>query len=291
MSWHEKRIANSPQVYKSGKNMVKLAVLEGYMRVLSWNVNGIRAVEKRGFLQWVREDSPDLLCLQETKASPDQLSGDLLKPLDKRDKPYFSYWASAKRKGYSGTAIYSRQKPDALRFMELEEFDDEGRVLQADYKDLTVICAYFPNSQDAGARLSYKLGFCDAILKLCGKIVARGRHILLCGDYNIAHTPIDLARPRENEGNAGYLPEERAWMDDFTAAGYIDTFRHFHPGEEGHYSWWSYRAGARARNVGWRIDYHCVDPAFMPRIQSSIIRPDIQGSDHCPVQIEVRDGK
>jgi exodeoxyribonuclease-3 len=257
------------------------------MRIVSWNVNGIRAVEKRGFVQWVRDEAADVLCIQETKAAPDQLSEDLLRPKDKGGKPYFSYWASAQRKGYSGTAIYSKTEPREVKPMGLGALDDEGRVLQADFGGFVLICAYFPNSQDAGARLGYKLDFCAAMLELCNSLVARGRHLVLCGDYNIAHTPIDLARPRENEGNAGYLPEERAWMDTFTAAGYTDTFRHFHPGEEGHYSWWSYRAGARERNVGWRIDYHCVDGAFMPQIRRSVIRPDVQGSDHCPVEIEV----
>jgi exodeoxyribonuclease-3 len=163
-------------------------------------------------------------------------------------------------------------------------------VLQADFKDFTLISAYFPNSQDGGARLPYKLAFCDAMMEMSRKFVEKGRHFVLCGDYNIAHTPIDLARPRENEGNAGYLPEERAWMDAYTAAGFTDTFRHFHPGEAGHYSWWSYRAGVRARNVGWRIDYHCVDRAFLPRVKRAIIRPEVTGSDHCPVEIELSGG-
>jgi exodeoxyribonuclease-3 len=274
------------------------------MRILSWNVNGIRAVEKRGFVSWVREESPDILCLQETKANPGQLSPELLSPRDKAGAPYFSYWASAKRAGYSGVAIYSRTEPLELKFLGVPEFDDEGRVLEAVFKDFTLISAYFPNSQDAGARLGYKLAFCEAILKHCDSLTAggnakgaargaasgkaSGRHVVLCGDYNIAHTPIDLARPKENEGNAGYLPEERAWMDVFTAAGYVDTFRHFHAGQGGHYSWWSYRAGARERNVGWRIDYHCVDRAFLPQVKSSVIRPDVLGSDHCPVQIELK---
>ncbi|GHV81794.1 exodeoxyribonuclease III [Spirochaetia bacterium] len=255
------------------------------MRLVSWNVNGIRAVEKRGFAQWVTNDSPDILCLQETKAEPGQLSEDLLRPRDANGAPYHAYWASAKKKGYSGTAIYSKKEPVEVKSMGVAAFDDEGRVLQADFKDFVLICAYFPNSQDAGARLGYKLDFCAAMLELCNSLVNKGRHLVLCGDYNIAHTPIDLARPKENEGNAGYLPEERAWMDSFTAAGYADTFRHFHPGEGGHYSWWSYRMNARERNVGWRIDYHCVDAAFLPKVKSSIIRPDVQGSDHCPVEI------
>ncbi|MDR0688817.1 MAG: exodeoxyribonuclease III [Spirochaetaceae bacterium] len=258
------------------------------MRVLSWNVNGIRAVERRGFVSWLRDESPDVLCVQETKARPEQLIPDLISPQDNRGGVYTSYWASAKKAGYSGVAIYSKIHPVEVKPLGIAEFDDEGRVLQAEFKDFTLINAYFPNSQDAGARLGYKLAFCDAILKLCNTLVSQGRHLVLCGDYNIAHTPIDLARPKENEGNAGYLPEERAWMDTFIGAGYVDTFRHFHAGEGGHYSWWSYRMSARERNVGWRIDYHCVDPGFMPRVKSSIIRPEVVGADHCPVQIELK---
>ncbi|MCL2479133.1 MAG: exodeoxyribonuclease III, partial [Treponema sp.] len=152
----------------------------------------------------------------------------------------------------------------------------------------TVISAYFPNSQEGGKRLDYKLAFCAAMLKICKKFVKDGKHFILAGDYNIAHTPIDLARPKENEGNAGYLPEERAWMDSFTGAGFTDTFRHFHPGEGGHYSWWSYRMNSREKNVGWRIDYECVDSAFMPRIKSAAIRPEVFGSDHCPVELDLQ---
>jgi exodeoxyribonuclease-3 len=256
------------------------------MRILSWNVNGIRAVETRGFSSWLARENPDILCLNETKAEPAQLSPTLASP-QAGGKPYYSYWASAKKKGYSGVAIFSKLEPNEVRFMGKDEFDNEGRTLVADYDDFTLIAAYFPNSQDAGKRLDYKLDFCAAMLRLCNALVKKGRHILLCGDYNIAHTPIDLARPKENEGNAGYLPEERAWMDKFTKAGYVDTFRHFHPGETGHYSWWSYRTGARERNVGWRIDYHCVDRDFLPKVKSSVILPDVTGSDHCPVEIEL----
>ena len=257
-------------------------------RILSWNVNGIRAVEKRGFVSWMENEGADAICIQETKARPDQLSKELLEIRDKKGKPYHAYWASAKKAGYAGVAIYTRHEPLNVTPLGLAEFDDEGRVLQAEYKDFTLISAYFPNSQDAGKRLDYKLKFCDAIFKLCGKYRRQNRHFVLSGDYNIAHTPIDLARPKENEGNAGYLPEERAWMDTFTGAGFVDTFRHFHPGETGHYSWWSYRANSRERNVGWRIDYHCTDPEFLPAVESSTILPHVFGSDHCPVEIKVK---
>lgn len=258
------------------------------MRIVSWNVNGIRAVEKKGFPAWLAKEAPDMLCLQETKANPGQLSADLLEAADAQGRPYKAYWASAKRPGYSGVAIYTREEPRDVRPLGVSEFDDEGRVLMADYDAFTLISAYFPNSQDAGARLPYKLDFCAAMLEACKKLVASGRHLVLCGDYNIAHTAIDLARPKDNEENPGYLPEERAWMDTFTASGFVDTFRAFHPGEGGHYSWWSYRMRAREKNIGWRIDYHCVDEGFRNSVQSSIIRPDVEGSDHCPVEIEIK---
>ena len=254
-------------------------------RVVSWNVNGIRAVEKKGFVDWVAAESPDILCLQETKAHPDQLSAELMAPCDRSGGVYKSYWAHAQKAGYSGAAIYSRTEPLEVRRLGVREFDDEGRVLIADYPTFSLINAYFPNSQDLGARLPYKLAFCDAILEKCRELVASGRSIVLCGDYNIAHTAIDLARPKANEESPGYLPEERAWMDTFTASGFADTFRRFHPGMKDQYSWWSYRMKAREKNIGWRIDYHCVDEAFMQRVKSSIIRPDVQGSDHCPVEI------
>ena len=255
------------------------------MRILSWNVNGIRAVEKKGFVAWMGNEEADAVCIQETKARPEQLSPALREIRNKNGEPYFAYWASAKKAGYAGVAIYSKTEPGNVRPLGIDEFDDEGRVLQADYGNFTLISAYFPNSQDEGRRLAYKLKFCGAILELCKNYRKEKRHFVLSGDYNIAHRPIDLARPKENEGNAGYLPEERAWMDAFTGAGFVDTFRHSHQGETGHYSWWSYRPGIRERNVGWRIDYHCTDPEFLPSVKSSIIRPEIRGSDHCPIEI------
>jgi exodeoxyribonuclease-3 len=256
------------------------------MKIITWNVNGIRAAEKRGFVNWLIKENADILCLNETKAEPKQLPEHLINPPVK-GTPYSSFWASAKKKGYSGVAIYTKKKPENVRFLDKPEFDDEGRVLIADYKDFTLIAAYFPNSQDERKRLDYKLAFCDSMLKLCNSLVKKGRHFLLTGDYNIAHTPIDLARPKANGNSAGYLPDERAWMDKFTGAGHIDTFRHFHPNETGHYTWWSYMGGARSRNVGWRLDYNCVDKGFIDRVKSSIIRPEVEGSDHCPVEIKL----
>ncbi|MDR1858101.1 MAG: exodeoxyribonuclease III [Treponema sp.] len=256
------------------------------MRIISWNINGIRAAAKQGFLDWFAKEAPDVLCLNETKAEPGQLSPALINP-QAGGKLYRSYWACAKKKGYSGVAIYSIVEPLEVRFLGKDEFDDEGRVLIAEFKEFSLIATYFPNAQEEGRRLDYKLAFCAAILRLCNSLAKKGRHFLLCGDYNIAHTPIDLARPKENESNPGYLPEERAWMDKFTRAGYVDTFRHLHPGQEGHYTWWSYRANVRARNIGWRIDYHCVNRDFLSKVKHSTIRPEVMGSDHCPVEIEL----
>lgn len=252
--------------------------------VVSWNVNGIRAVEKKGFLEWLDAESPDVLCLQETKAHKGQLSPALVDPVLPSGTVYKSWWSSAKKAGYSGTAIFSKTEPLSVRTLGVSEFDDEGRVIMAEFPEAVVISAYFPNSQEAGARLGYKLGFCQAILEACDSIVASGKNVILCGDYNIAHKPIDLANPKSNERNPGYLPEERAWMDTFTGAGYVDTFRSFCP-DPGMYSWWSYRFHAREKNIGWRIDYTCVNPGFMPAVRSSTILSGILGSDHCPVKL------
>ena len=248
-------------------------------KLISWNVNGVRSCAEKGLLDFLKEASPDVLCLQETKAHEGQLD----KTITHIDG-YTSYWTSAKKKGYSGTATYCRRKPISVEILGIDEFDDEGRVQIITFPEYTLINCYFPNSQDAGARLPYKLGFCNALFGKCEELRSEGKRVLLCGDYNIAHKPIDLTHPKPNEGNPGYLPEERAWMDSFTNAGYVDIFRRLHP-EPNQYSWWSYRAGARSRNVGWRIDYFCISPNAEGDIKEAFRRPDVMGSDHCPVGI------
>ncbi|MFW5684768.1 MAG: exodeoxyribonuclease III [Spirochaetota bacterium] len=253
-------------------------------RILSWNVNGIRAIAKKGFLDWLETESPDILCLQETKASPEQLGEELLEPAG-----YTAYWSSAQKKGYSGVAILTKERPLEVSTMGVERFDAEGRVLQADYGDFVLITAYFPNSQDGGKRLDYKLDFNETIQKLCDNLGAQGKRVVLCGDYNVAHKPIDLARPKENEKNPGYLPEERAWMDGFVGSGYVDTFRVFNS-EGGNYTWWSYFTKGRERNVGWRIDYQCVNPAAASLVKNARILSDVMGSDHCPVEVTLERG-
>ena len=253
--------------------------------IASWNVNGIRSASTKGLFEWLAAESADVVCLQETKADPSQLGKEFFEASDAAGSPYMAFWASAKRRGYSGVAIYARVAPRAVRFLGIEEFDEEGRYLEADFGDFSVASAYFPNSQEAGARLDYKLRFCAAMLEYCDSLRAKGRHLVLAGDYNIAHKPIDLARPEQNEGNPGYLPEERAWMDSFTGAGYVDSFRHLCP-EPGHYSWWTYRVpSARTNNVGWRLDYHCIDPGFLPALVKAGIQSEVMGSDHCPVSL------
>ena len=249
--------------------------------ILSWNVNGLRAVEKKGFLSWFKEASPDILCLQETKLQVDQLSEDLASV-----EGYTAYWKSAVRKGYSGVGVYAKKKPRSVQDLGIARFDDEGRVLILEYDEFVLLNAYFPNSQEEGARLDYKLDFCSAILSFGKKLAAEGKNFIVCGDFNIAHKPIDLAHPKANEKNPGYLPEERAWMDEFTSSGFSDSFRLFNK-EASQYSWWSYRFHAREKNVGWRIDYHCVNDAFIPKVAGAAILKDVLGSDHCPVSITV----
>lgn len=251
--------------------------------IVSWNVNGIRSVLGKGFLPWLKASGADVVCLQETKIQASQLTGELISP---PGLSYRSYWHCALRKGYSSVAAYCREEPLSVSPLGAPEFDGEGRVMVLEFPAFTVINAYFPNSQEGGARLSYKLSFCDAILKYASRLVKKGKNVVICGDYNIAHTAIDLARPKQNEESPGYLPEERAWMDKFTSSGFTDTFRMFTKGP-GHYSWWSYRGNARANDVGWRLDYHCVNEGFSPRVKSSEILKDVGGSDHCPVRVRL----
>ena len=249
--------------------------------IYSWNVNGIRACARKGFFDVLESSGADIFCVQETKAQPEQLNEDFTEP-----EGYHSYWSSADRKGYSGVAVYTKERPLSVSHMEIARFDVEGRTLLLEYPDFTLVSAYFPNSQEGGKRLDYKLDYCETMHGICDELSSDGRTVVVCGDYNIAHKPIDLANPKQNEKNAGYLPEEREWMTTFTSAGYRDTFRMFNT-EPGHYTWWTYRANARARNVGWRIDYHCVDGPSEDRVKKADIHPDIYGSDHCPISLEL----
>jgi exodeoxyribonuclease-3 len=255
-----------------------------FMKLISWNVNGIRAAGRSQFNDWFKEQNADVVCIQETKAHPDQLGEELRNP-----HKYHSYWHSAQKAGYSGVAIYSKKEPLHIQTgIGISEFDSEGRVLVAEYPGFVLINTYFPNSQRDHARLDYKLAFCDQILKFCEKLRKQGKHVVMCGDFNIAHRAIDLKNPKSNEKNAGFLPEERAWMDTFLQAGYIDTFRNFNP-DPGHYTWWSYRPGVREKNIGWRLDYFAVNQEFKDRLKSALHQCEIKGSDHCPVVLTVKE--
>ncbi|HSR49361.1 MAG TPA: exodeoxyribonuclease III [Acidobacteriota bacterium] len=255
------------------------------MKLVSWNINGIRSAQRQGFLDWFEDYEPDVLCLQEVKAHPEQLDEELTHPLG-----FHSVWHSAERAGYSGLATFSRQPPLNVRIgLGVKAFDREGRVLLTEFPGFTLINAYFPNSRHDLSRLPYKLRFCRAIRRLCDRIRKRGKHVVLCGDYNIAHQEIDLRNPKQNKQNPGFLPEERAWMDTFLSRCYADPYRQQYPGEEGHYTWWTYRFNARQRNIGWRLDYHCVNRDFLDRIDHAEHLRDVFGSDHCPVLLKVRD--
>jgi len=252
------------------------------MKLVSWNVNGIRAIQKKGFPDWFAREQPDILCLQETKAEKEQLDGALVSP-----PGYTSFWCSAEKKGYSGVALYTKTQPQNIAYgIGKKEFDSEGRTIMADFGDMVLFNIYFPNGGAGNKRVPFKMAFYDQFLVTAEKLRKKGKHIIVCGDVNTAHQEIDLARPRENSKNTGFLPEERAWVSRFIAAGYTDTFRHFCK-EPGHYSWWDYKTGARARDVGWRIDYFFVDNGFLPRVRTAYIMKNVPGSDHCPVALDI----
>jgi len=253
------------------------------MKLLSWNVNGIRAIEKKGFFEWLQKESPDVLCLQETKARPEQLTEKFIKPVG-----YYSYWSAAEKKGYSGVCIYSKIQPKSVvEGLGIKEFDSEGRTLIADYGNFILFNIYYPNGGQSNMRVPFKMRFYGAFLAKVEKLRKKGKKIIVTGDLNSAHTEIDLARPKENEKNTGFLPQERQWVGKFIRCGYVDTFRHFTK-DGGHYTWWDYYTAARARDVGWRIDYFFITENLLPKLKGAFILKDVMGSDHCPVGIEIK---
>lgn len=252
--------------------------------IISWNINGVRAATKKGFLDWLHEYNPDILGTQEIKAESHQLELPIREPQGR-----FTYWNPCRiKKGYSGTALFSKNEPKIIELGWGEErFDQEGRTIMADYGDFVFFTIYFPNGESSPERLQYKLDFYDSFLDYIIKLKNEGRSIIFSGDINTAHTEIDLARPKENKNTSGFLPIERAWIDRVIKAGFVDTFRALHPEEKDKYSWWSYRGGARERNVGWRIDYVFVSEDLLPKVKEAFILKDVLGSDHCPVGIKV----
>jgi exodeoxyribonuclease-3 len=253
------------------------------LKFLSWNINGIRAIYKKGFLDWFKNENPDILCLQETKAHPEQLPDELLNVPGY--KSYFS--SSIVRRGYSGVAIYSKQEPIKVeQGFGIKKFDDEGRIVIAEYNEFILMNIYYPNGKASDERLKYKMDFYDAFLTYSNKLVKKGKKLVICGDVNTAHKEIDIARPKENENVSGFLKIERDWMDRFINDGYVDTFRIFNQ-EPDQYSWWDLVTRARERNVGWRIDYFFVSNNFKDSVTNAFIMQDVMGSDHCPVGIEL----
>jgi exodeoxyribonuclease-3 len=255
-------------------------------KILSWNVNGIRAIKNKGFLDWLHRESPDIICLQETKINdPQQLDTDLREP-----PGYHTYWNAPERKGYAGVAIFTKEKPGEVGYNFGESnLDLEGRAIIAEYPGFTLFDIYFPNGGAENKRVPYKMAFYDVFLKYADSLKAAGKRLVVCGDVNTAHKEIDLARPKENVKKTGFLPEERAWIDKFVGHGYVDTFRHFNK-EPNQYSYWDIKTGARARNVGWRIDYFFVSENLLPAVRKAFIMPEVMGSDHCPVGIILKTG-
>ena len=253
------------------------------VRILSWNVNGIRAAYKKGLLNWFSKEKPDILCVQEIKAVKEQLSDDLINV-----DGYASYFSSAERKGYSGTATYTKVNPvKVVNGIGIKKFDSEGRFLVTDFTDFILFNIYFPNGKAKEERLQYKMDFYEAFLKHLKKLLKQDKKIVICGDVNTAHKEIDLARTKPNEKISGFLPQEREWIDKLLEAGFIDTFRKFNQKPE-QYTWWDMMTRARERNVGWRIDYFFISENLRDNLKNAFILPDVMGSDHCPVGIELK---
>ncbi len=251
-------------------------------KFISWNVNGIRAAEKKGFADFLASCGADILAVQETKACPDQLSDALKNPPGR-----YAYYCCAERKGYSGVACFCREEPLAATYgLGVEEFDREGRTIILEYPNYYFLNIYFPNGGMGEERIAFKLRFYERFLEKSKELFKTGKTVIACGDVNTAHTELDLARPKQNEDVTGFLPEERAWLTRFFTEGYADAYRAFEK-DGGHYTWWDYKTRARERNVGWRIDYFMVDAASAGKLKSADILTDVMGSDHCPIAVEM----
>lgn len=252
------------------------------IKIISWNVAGLRAIWKKDFPNWFKKESPDILCLQETKVMPDQIDDEV-----KKFNGYWSEFYAAERKGYSGVAVYSKKPPLSSRAgFGNPYYDNEGRVIQTDFPEFTLYNVYFPNGGRGPERVKYKLDFYDELFFRVEKQRRKQKNIIVCGDYNTAHKEIDLARPKENQTHTGFLPEERAWIDTVVNLGYVDVFREYNQ-EPGQYTYWDNVTFARERNVGWRIDYFFVSKELRPFVKDAKIHMDIMGSDHCPIELNL----
>lgn len=249
-------------------------------RLISWNVNGLRACVQKGFLDYFREADADIFCIQESKLQEGQIGLEL--------PGYFQYWNYAQKKGYSGTALFTKEEPLCVTFgFGQREHDEEGRLITAEYPEYYVVTCYTPNSQDGLKRIDYRMAWEDVFRSYLKKLEEK-KPVIFCGDLNVAHEEIDLKNPKTNRGNAGFSDQERAKFSQLLAAGFTDTYRYFYPDREGAYSWWSYRFKAREKNAGWRIDYFCVSKSLEPRLESAAIHSEVTGSDHCPVELVIR---
>lgn len=252
------------------------------MKIISYNVNGIRAAVSKGLYEWMEKEQPDVLCLQEIKAQEDQI--DLLSI---QGLGYNYYLHPAEKKGYSGVAILSKEKADLVSVgMGVELYDQEGRVLRADYGDLTIVCVYIPSGTTGDIRQDFKMDFLVHFEAYISKLRAERPNLIVCGDYNICHKPIDINHPERHKNSSGFLPDERAWLDDFVESGMIDSFREFDKNPN-MYSWWSYRAGSKPKNLGWRIDYHMVSAPLKNKLKGAYMMKNIDFSDHCPIVVEL----
>lgn len=252
-------------------------------KIITYNVNGIRSAISKGFVDWLRKSDADIVCLQETKAQVEQIPSELFEDLG-----YHCYWHSALKKGYSGVGILSKRKPDnVITGIGIPRYDNEGRLLRADYGDVSVLCVYHPSGSSGDERQAFKMEWLEDFVSFTDTLKATRTQLVISGDYNICHKPIDIHDPVRNAKSSGFLPEEREWMSRFLATGFIDTFREFNSLPH-QYTWWSYRANARPKNLGWRIDYHMASALLRDQLISAQILPDVMHSDHCPVEIRLR---
>ena len=251
-------------------------------KFISYNVNGIRAALKKDWISWVKSVDPDVICIQETKANKEQLDLDIFK-----EAGYKTFWFSAEKKGYSGVAIFSKKEPDHVEYgCGIDKYDKEGRIIRADFGDFSVLSCYFPSGSSGDLRQEFKMEFLQDFYLYIKELKKERPKLLISGDVNICHTDIDIHNPKRNKETSGFKPEERAWVSEFLEAGYIDTFRCLNK-EPHNYTWWSYRAGARGKNLGWRIDYHFITQNLVDQLQRSIILAEAVHSDHCPLMVEL----